>query len=46
MVDLIIINIYCMEYKTLKIRLKVFSLATSRIIIGQTSRYFNEFLGE
>ena len=30
----------------LKIRLEVLSLVNSRILSGQTDRYFNEFLGE
>jgi hypothetical protein len=47
MVVVTIINItYCMECMSLKIRLKLFSLASSRILSGQTSRYFNEFFGE
>jgi hypothetical protein len=46
MVGFIIRNVYCMECMTLKIRLEVFSLATSRILSGQKCRYLNEFLGE
>jgi len=35
-----------MDCVTLKIRLEGFSLATGRIVSGQTHWYFNELLGE